>query len=506
MRDNPEWYALRVAGRGLFPFVSTETDGLEFGTALAFADGLRPERKYRYEVMRRGHVVPGAHGAFRTMPAPGSFADMLFVSLSCSDWRLDGAWPLLEKYVKEAQPRFILMMGDQVYLDFGDTKKEHIWPEYLDAKPAQRRQAMAQRYQQHWSREPIRRIMANTPTYMLWSDHEVRDGWGSWASDSPTLQQKYPRGAKIAEQYNRFFEDARDLYWHFQACHNPPPPAYVSTPPRHGERQAMPFSFQCGRLRVLMLDDRGDRDLWRETNRALGHEQWRFINGEFVPNLRSDVDALAIVTQAPIVAMSPSGETQRRLGHRNDDVALFMQGDGKGLLALQSHSDSTWEMVGVGIDRLVFKDALPNNNFHIAEFDEARDQWSHYLSRPEATALIRTAAQARTTNRRTGEGRGVVFLGGDIHSGALFDISVSNPKFTMQCLTSSGICQAGSHVIGAKVDEDFEVAPGIRAKLQHFVGDYNFGVTHILFSGGTPVISNVIAHAGQSVYWKIKLP
>ena len=40
---------------------------------------------------------------------------------------------------------------------------------------------------------------------------------------------------------------------------------------------AIPIALRCGRLTVLMLDDRGDRDLWREKDRALGTEQWALV-------------------------------------------------------------------------------------------------------------------------------------------------------------------------------------------------------------------------------------
>jgi hypothetical protein len=58
---------------------------------------------------------------------------------------------------------------------------------------------------------------------MMWDDHDIRDGWGSFAPDSPTLAALYPRGKPIFDQYNAFFEDARDVSWHFQMSHNPPP-------------------------------------------------------------------------------------------------------------------------------------------------------------------------------------------------------------------------------------------------------------------------------------------
>ncbi|MGH9320587.1 MAG: alkaline phosphatase D family protein [Vicinamibacteria bacterium] len=485
----------------MFPFVSTEGSEPEFGTAIALVDGLRPEHRYRYSVLFRGRVVPGGHGSFRTMPRPGSMADVLFVTVSCSDWTRDGAWLELEQFVRDQRPRFILMVGDQVYLDFG-TRAEKIWPTHLKTSPKRRRQLMAERYRDHWRRAPIRWVMANTPTYMLWSDHEIRDGWGSWASDSPTLQARYPKGAHIAAEYNAYFEDARKLYWHFQMCHNFAAP--IAEPYVPGARTAIPVQFQCGRLAVLMLDDRGDRDLWRESNRALGDQQWSFLENEFLPNLAPDIDALAIVTQGPIVSMSPNGLAVRQLGNREDDVELFKRGNARALLELQAKSDSNIEYAYALVDQVVFKDFLPDADLNIADFDDVRDNWSHPRCQPEQERLIRRAGDARMANRDIGQPRAVMFVGGDIHTGALYEIAVTSPAFTAPCLISSGIAQARGAFVGVKLDDDHVVAEGIRASLRHVVGDFNFGVTHILFNGGTPVITNTIGHPNTSDVYTFK--
>src|SRR5437763_503184 len=75
-----------------------------------------------------------------------------------------------------------------------------VWPRHLGSDSGSRRHAIAAKYQEHWSREPIRSILANTPCYMMWDDHEIRNGWGSYAPDSPALTAQYPRGANIAAQ------------------------------------------------------------------------------------------------------------------------------------------------------------------------------------------------------------------------------------------------------------------------------------------------------------------
>ena len=44
-------------------------------------------------------------------------ANILFCAISCSEHEEDGAWQEFAAFVKEAKPHFILMMGDQVYVD-----------------------------------------------------------------------------------------------------------------------------------------------------------------------------------------------------------------------------------------------------------------------------------------------------------------------------------------------------------------------------------------------------
>jgi hypothetical protein len=115
-RDHPGQYKLRVQGAGRFDFVSTEGQP-EFGTGIAIADGLRPDHVYGYTVLRRGRLVVGARGTFRTMPSPGSPASLLFCVVSCNQTRNDGVWELFAAFVEKARPHFVLTMGDQVYMD-----------------------------------------------------------------------------------------------------------------------------------------------------------------------------------------------------------------------------------------------------------------------------------------------------------------------------------------------------------------------------------------------------
>jgi len=510
--DDPSRYGLRVEDVGLFPFVSTEFGAVEFGTAIAKVTGLQPDLRYRYRVVRAGRFVKGANGTVRTLPPPASMTNLLFCAISCNGQQ-DGAWRQFSDFVERSQPSFIVMMGDQIYMD---EDKPDIFEDHFHSDSVTRRRAMAEKYRLNWSRDVVRNILANTPTYMVWDDHDIRDGWGSLASDSPTMAALHPRGAQIFRDSTAFFEDARDVYWHFQGCRNPLPgdyreppslalpdpafPNYIGGPLPHGLRLGMPFVFRCGRLMVLVLDSRGERDIFRKDYPILGQRQWTFID-EVYANLPSDVDALAVVTATPIASQDPDGQTQRLTGDRTDDIEAFKRGDEKELFSPKSSRDVADLLKAVASTKIArITGQNPNlGNFQISSLDESRDQWSHRFARREQTNLLTKTFKARFTNRNAASGREVVFLSGDIHVGCIFDISAMRPPTKAVSLTSSGISQIDDTqpLVGTFIDEEFSLAFGIRSTLRDVVNQFNFGVIQVQPTGSGAEISAVLAHEGN---------
>jgi len=498
--DDPTDYALRVHGGGIFPFESTEGGLLEFRTGLAVAEGLRPDWRYRYNVLRRGRSVSGARGTFRTMPLPGSMASLLVCVISCSTTHYLGLWPRFAQFVEHAKPHFVLMVGDQLYVD---EDLPDVFRDHLESKRDVRRRALAEKYRANWMRVPVRKLMANVPVYMMWDDHDIRDGFGSMAAESPTLRAKYPRGESIFLKNNAFFEDARDAYWHFQGCRNPrsvPGEALVSDPPSAGERKAMPFTFRCGRLAVLVIDSRGARDVFRAEFPALGADQWTFIQ-ETIDNLPSDVEALAIVTPTPIASMDANGQVQRLLGDRTDDVQAFKRGRLKGAVSPKSGGieEAPATIANVHLSRVT---GIPLNfgRYKVSNIDEARDQWCHKFVRPEQVDLFRAAGRARTTNMQGDAQRNIIFLSGDIHVGAIFDIASTKPDYKAVSLTSSGISAQEDHIftVGVFVDENVRVG-NVRSTLRDIVREFNFGVVQVTPTGTGAQINAALSHEGASV-------
>ena len=518
--DDPFNYELSVQGVGNFQFIPTELFGpLEFRTAIAVATNLQPDWQYRYRVLRRGRVIANGKGSFRTMPDPASMATITFCVISCNKDVEDGAWKEFGKFVEDSKPQFVLMTGDQLYLDEGDRnlfdKREH-----RDSKPSERRKAIAEKYHANWSREPVRDVLANVPVYMMWDDHDIRDGWGSSPADSETMVAKHERGSRIFAKCNAYFLDCRDAYWHFQACHNPRPsdgidpalPNYIDGPPLTPLRFAMPYAFRCGRLVVLMIDSRGERDVFRDRLPILGSRQWQFIDQVFA-NLSPEVEAVAVMTPTPIASMDPEGQTLKLMGDRTDDINAFKKGDEEGTLDLE-RGDTLQLPVNIAsqrissITRRVANKQLNYGNFKLSNLDEARDQWSHKFSRPEQVRLLRGAGRARTANRTDGTARGLMFLSGDIHVGATFKITCSKPRYEALSLTSSGISTVFDNsdpIVDTILSEDFEVAPGINSSLQEVVTDCNFGIVNVIPSGGGAEMQGIIAHEGNSFAWGLNM-
>jgi len=322
--------------------------------------------------------------------------------------------------------------------------------------------------------------------------------------------KKYSKWEKHGLKYQAYFEDARDLYWHFQLSHGA---TNRLGPIPHGVREAIPYQFQCGRLSVIVTDSRGDRDLWRKSNPVLGDAQWRDIELA-TKNISDNIDSIALVTGAPLASMAPDAIGQQTIGGRTDDVELVKRGMAMEMHKIQyekaekdkaktavAHWGATAGFLLTGVYIPVQPYSI--SNYHIGDLDDLRDSWSHKYCLPEHVHLIQLIANAALFRRAKNMERGVVFLGGDIHVGALYDVIVTNPPFRAQSLVASAISQElpPKESFAAQVGRsEFFIASGIQSHNLEFVRKNNFGVTRIIFTGSKPVIQNQIVFSGVSKY------
>ncbi|MGE3986052.1 MAG: alkaline phosphatase D family protein [Dehalococcoidia bacterium] len=475
-------WRLVVEGFAPVPFAATHPQN-EFCTGLAAITGLQPDQTYDYSIEKDEVWLAG--GRIRTMPV-AALADAIdFVTLSCDDDREPNAWQRLYERIEERPPRFILMVGDQTYADEGE---EDLWQMHLDSPPEERRQAFVRKYEKLWAIEPIRTIMASVPIYMTWDDHDIRDGWGSFAADSATLAAQSPEAQAIHDRYYAYFADAADAYFHFQACRNPGEAL--------AESKARPFAFRCGRLLMVVLDSRGGRDFARPELPVSGPEQWQWIE-ELVAGIPDDVDAIGVATAVPIVDLDPEGRVHRFFKDRTDDIDRLAEGDAERVDELLYKRDNPLSgfaslIAGFTVDS-DFKVAKALG-FRVSDLDDVRDKWSYGGNRAEQERLLRTFARACFEGRPAGKPRSLFFLGGDIHVGAVFNIDFAEPAMRASCVVTSGIAKNAPipEVKGVLVDEDFEVAPGIHAELDSVVNKVNFAETRVVFGAGTAEVSSAI--------------
>lgn len=116
-----------------------------------------------------------------------------------------------------AQPFHLLIQGgDQIYADsvwrrvpalarWKEQKRRYQYTApFPAAVAADTRAHYFDTYLTHWSRPELRQALATLPQLMMWDDHDIFDGWGSWNDryqNSPTYQGVF---AAAREAFNLF--------------------------------------------------------------------------------------------------------------------------------------------------------------------------------------------------------------------------------------------------------------------------------------------------------------
>jgi len=237
-------------------------------------------------------------------------------------------------------------------------------------------------YRGYWGFQSVQRVFDGFPTYMIWDDHEIGDGWGShWfregdAQDGlrrmlPDLDERGLSYADGMELMQRMFRAARHTYVEYQHSHNPPT-----------ADGTLDYAFTRGGCAFYVLDGRGRRDIERESYRILGREQFDRFE-EWAGALRPEETPFAFVVSAV-----PVLHTRAALVRADEHLG------------------------GLG--------------------DDLRDSWEHELHDTERKALMTALFDAAA------RGVKVSVLSGDVHVSAVFAIENDEGSRVYQ-LTSSAI-------------------------------------------------------------------
>ena len=169
---------------------------------------LAPDTRYHYAVVReyvendepatRWELGIESPKSFRTLPETAdSFAFGLF---SChmpyaDDRSRDSVdaemWRVFSDELDYADARLVIGGGDQVYVDGNDGMSIWKWLKRVRRKSPTNKDMVSwyrDIYRGYWGFPSLQKVFASYPTYMIWDDHEIMDGWGSYTKKELSQQ------------------------------------------------------------------------------------------------------------------------------------------------------------------------------------------------------------------------------------------------------------------------------------------------------------------------------
>jgi phosphodiesterase/alkaline phosphatase D-like protein len=228
----------------------------------------------------------------RLAPTPTAHARLAFGFGSCNQllvqdeerlWATSaaGIFPQMIQKLREADARFVLLIGDQIYSEVpqalsvrrreGFRAERGVAAELLDRYRAV--------YRAVFGHPDVRALREAFPTYCMWDDHELLGDWGS----------RY----EVNRQSRPFFEAACRAFCEYEHLRNPG--GGVGEPPYH-------FQLRYGDVGVLALDSRGERSHRR--GRILGPTQWAALDRMLASDLTPPISTLFVVLTVPIAHVS----------------------------------------------------------------------------------------------------------------------------------------------------------------------------------------------------------
>ncbi|MBK9130140.1 MAG: alkaline phosphatase family protein [Gammaproteobacteria bacterium] len=336
--------------------------------------------------------------------------------------------------------RFVIGGGDQVYADGVQTLD--IW-KYLNAVMTKNRNVLLPSkdemvswyrdiYRGYWGFSAVKDAFSSYPTYMIWDDHELKDGWGSDILKAKGRDDLYEifnrskvRKAKLSrgdclELLDRMRQAAFQVYEEYQHSHNP------DTPPGQYD-----YAISSGCYSVYFLDGRGRRDVNKGAMRILGPEQMRRFEAWLQQLDPAITKYVFVVTAVPVLHMMP---------------------------------------VLVNADDSVLADMADLQ-------DDLRDAWEHNKHNAERRALLKALFGAARRGLR------VSILSGDVHTSAVFRMVDKDQGAVIYQLTSSAITYNKPRmlgwILGNTVPDEGKSEDGYRFERLALYTDSNFSVVRM---------------------------
>ncbi|HHT9133495.1 MAG TPA: alkaline phosphatase D family protein [Candidatus Avalokitesvara rifleensis] len=277
-----------------FAFQTEERSGCTGVVTVALP---QDDSKYYYSIFEKkgsSSVAISQINSFRSFPDPKKKIESVsFALVSCNkptdfkyekELSLRNMWRHLFVEMSRNDTSFLLAVGDQVYADH---ERRNAWQESVDGPPHKTPLDLYRDvYYTHWSFPEIQMVLGNFPSFMIWDDHEITNGWGS------SIRHGEKRSQEI-------FLVARKAYEEFQHSHNP---AALSLPKDHKptpDHRPYYYAFKYGPVAFLVLDLRGNRRIW--DGQLLGTDQWAALRRWFASKEAKDSKILFVVSSVPMI-------------------------------------------------------------------------------------------------------------------------------------------------------------------------------------------------------------
>lgn len=133
-------------------------------------------------------------------------------------------------------------------------------------------------YLERWGDKSMSLMLASIPSVMMWDDHDIFDGWGS-----------YPKDLHECPVYQAIFATARKYFEIFQVR------SLRNTSLFRADGSYYAFAFQFRGYNILSMDNRAERSL----EQIMGKLQWEDIN-RYLEQTVNDGDLL-VLSAVPVV-------------------------------------------------------------------------------------------------------------------------------------------------------------------------------------------------------------